>query len=58
MCLASTSPNSTIKNTVMVAHAGGTLEYWHATSNQLLFQKNVDIYINIVRYNIAKLLNK
>ncbi len=41
-----------------VEFAGGTLEYWHATSNQLLFQKNVDIYINIVRYNIAKLLNK
>lgn len=41
MCIASTSPSSIIKNTVMVVHTGGTLEYWHATSNQLLFQKKV-----------------
>jgi hypothetical protein len=42
MSIASTSPTSTIKNTIMVAHAEGTLEYWHATSNQLLFQKHVN----------------
>lgn len=47
MSLASTSPNSTIKNTVMAAHADGTLEYWHTTSNQLLFQKKVTQNINI-----------
>lgn len=41
-CIASTSASSAIKNTVMVTHSGGTLEYWHTTSNQLLFQKKVD----------------
>ena len=31
----------------MAAHADGTLEYWHTTSNQLLFQKKVTQNINI-----------
>lgn len=39
--IASTSSTSMIKNTIMVTHSGGTLEYWHATSNQVLFQKKV-----------------
>lgn len=39
--LSTTSSSSSIKNTVMIAHSGGTLEYWHATSKQLLFSKKV-----------------
>jgi WD40 repeat protein len=40
-CLA-LNPNSTnIKNAIMTTHVDGTLEYWHATSQQLLFSKKV-----------------
>lgn len=40
-CLA-LNPNSTnIKNAIMATHVDGTLEYWHATSQQLLFSKKV-----------------
>lgn len=31
--------SSNIKNAVMATHTDGTLEYWHATSQQLLFSK-------------------
>lgn len=40
-CLA-LNPNSlNIKNALMATHSDGTLEYWHATSSQLLFSKKV-----------------
>ena len=40
-CL-SLNPNSTnIKNSLIATHVDGTLEYWHATSQQLLFSKKV-----------------
>lgn len=43
-CLA-LNPNSTnIKNALMVTHVDGTLEYWHATSQQLLFSKKVILH--------------
>jgi hypothetical protein len=36
------NPNSSnIKNSVMATHTDGTIEYWHATSQQLLFSKKV-----------------
>jgi hypothetical protein len=40
-CIASTSSSSMIKNTIMATHSEGTLEFWHVTSNQILFQKKV-----------------
>ena len=43
-CLA-LNPNSTnIKNAIMATHVDGTLEYWHATSQQLLFSKKVILH--------------
>lgn len=43
-CLA-LNPNSTnIKNALMATHVDGTLEYWHATSQQLLFSKKVNLH--------------
>lgn len=44
-CLAATSQISGIKNSVMATHASGTLEFWHATSSQLLFQKKYDNFL-------------
>lgn len=46
--VATASDASSIKNTVMVTHSGGTLEYWHATSRQLLFAKKVNV--NLFQY--------
>lgn len=39
--LACCPEGSSIKNSVMAIHASGTLEYWHSTSQQLLFSKKV-----------------
>jgi hypothetical protein len=38
--------SSNIKNAVMATHTDGTLEYWHATSQQLLFSKKVFLKSN------------
>ena len=37
--------SSNIKNSVMATHTDGTLEYWHSTSQQLLFSKKVFLSI-------------
>jgi hypothetical protein len=40
--------SSKIKNSVMATHIDGTLEYWHATSQQLLFSKKVFFYFKFL----------
>lgn len=44
-CLAGTSQASGLKNSVMATRANGGLEFWHATSSQLLFQKKYDNFL-------------
>ena len=39
--LASNPNKDNLRHAFMATHSDGTLEYWHATSRQLLFQKKV-----------------
>ena len=41
-CISSPQETSGIKNSLLATHTGGNLEFWHATSNKILFSKNYE----------------
>ena len=43
--LAHNPSSHLVRNAVLATHSDGTLEYWHATSSQLLFSKKVRFHL-------------
>ena len=39
--LAHNPTSNLVRNALLATHSDGTLEYWHATSSQVLFSKKV-----------------